>query len=296
MRVTRRTWRVPHDHPRRRPGRQHAAPARRPGQRDRAVVRVQALGVRRRRRGWLLRAAPPQPPAQPTAAGAGSACPGHVREHRRAGRIERPHRAAQAPARARGQVPCGHHYPVIRGELSGKGRLCRAAGRRDVRLPLAVLTCAARVLTVLRPGLAASLVIVSLSAASGACQIAASPPSSSECRTSGGLRSSGSPAWRDRRPGRGLPGRRAAAGVVTPAVVIGAGAGGGAVAALVLTFRWPQVSPPGGPHAAGRRPGHAGVNGRPPGGSAARARRPATRAPGKIQKSDSPALYAYYAC
>ena len=36
-------WRVPHDHPRPWPGRQHAAPACRPGQRDGAVVRVQAL-------------------------------------------------------------------------------------------------------------------------------------------------------------------------------------------------------------------------------------------------------------
>ena len=52
---------MPHDHPRRWPGRQHAAPARRPGQHAGAVLRVQA---------WLydVDAAPPQPfPVQPWA-------------------------------------------------------------------------------------------------------------------------------------------------------------------------------------------------------------------------------------
>jgi hypothetical protein len=56
--------------------------------------------------------------------------------------------------------------------------LCQAAGRRDLRLSLAVLTCATLILRALRPGLAASLVIFSLSAAFGAYQIAANPPSS----------------------------------------------------------------------------------------------------------------------
>jgi len=45
-------------------------------------------------------------------------------------------------------------------------------------LSLAVLTCATLILTALRLGLAASLVIFSLPAASGAYQIAAGPPSS----------------------------------------------------------------------------------------------------------------------
>jgi hypothetical protein len=45
-------------------------------------------------------------------------------------------------------------------------------------LSLATLTCATLILTALRPGLAASLVIFALPAASGADQIAASPPSS----------------------------------------------------------------------------------------------------------------------
>ena len=56
--------------------------------------------------------------------------------------------------------------------------LCKAAGRRDLRLSLAVLTCATLMLTALRLGLAASVLIFSLPAASGAYQIAASPPSS----------------------------------------------------------------------------------------------------------------------
>ena len=59
---------MPHDHPRRRPGRQHAAPARRSGQRAGTVVRVQALGVRRRCRGWLLRAVQPTPQPLPVMA------------------------------------------------------------------------------------------------------------------------------------------------------------------------------------------------------------------------------------
>ncbi len=49
-RVRRRTWRVPHDHPRRWAGAAARRPGPPPGQRGRAVVRVQALGVRRRHR------------------------------------------------------------------------------------------------------------------------------------------------------------------------------------------------------------------------------------------------------
>ena len=49
----------------------------------------------------------------------------------------------------------------------------------------------------------------------------------------------------------------AAAEVVTPAAVIAVSGAIGAVIALVLTLRWRHVSPPGGRHAAGRRPGHA---------------------------------------
>jgi hypothetical protein len=46
----------------------------------------------------------------------------------------------------------------------------------------------------------------------------------------------------------------AAAEVLTPAAVIAIGGALGTVVALVLTLRWRRVSPPGGRHAAGRRP------------------------------------------
>ncbi len=69
--------------------------------------------------------------------------------------------------------------------------------------------------------------------------------------------------------GAGFVAAGAAAGVVTPAVVIAAGGGAGPVVVFVLTFRWRQVSPPGGRRAAGWRPGHAGG---PRPGPAARAR------------------------
>ena len=46
----------------------------------------------------------------------------------------------------------------------------------------------------------------------------------------------------------------AAAEVVAPAVVIAVGGGIGAIVGVVLTLRWRHVSPPGGRHAAGRRP------------------------------------------
>jgi len=49
----------------------------------------------------------------------------------------------------------------------------------------------------------------------------------------------------------------AATVVFTPAAVIAVGGGIGAVVACLLTLRWRHVSPPGGRHAAGRRPGHA---------------------------------------
>jgi hypothetical protein len=47
----------------------------------------------------------------------------------------------------------------------------------------------------------------------------------------------------------------AAAELVSPAVVIAIGGGIGTVVAFVLTLRWRRVSPPGGRHAGGRRPG-----------------------------------------
>jgi hypothetical protein len=56
----------------------------------------------------------------------------------------------------------------------------------------------------------------------------------------------------------------AAAEVITPAAVIAIGGGIGAVVALFLTLRWRHVSPPGGRHAAGRRPSHAAARGSVP--------------------------------
>jgi hypothetical protein len=53
----------------------------------------------------------------------------------------------------------------------------------------------------------------------------------------------------------------AATEVFSPAAVIAVGGGIGAVVAFVLTLRWRHVSPPGGRHAAGRRPGHAAAPG-----------------------------------
>ena len=131
--------------------------------------------------------------------------------------------------------------------------------------PLAVLTCATLALTALRPGLAASLVIFSLSAAFGVYQIAANTafvvrvPNERRAQAFG-IASMGVIVGQ----GAGFVAAGAAAEVVTPAVVIAAGGGAGAVVAFVLTFRWRQVSPPGGRHAAGRRPGHAGAKGRAP--------------------------------
>jgi MFS family permease len=124
--------------------------------------------------------------------------------------------------------------------------------------PLAVLTCATLVLTALRPGLAASLVIFSLSAAFGVYQIAANTafvvrvPNERRAQAFG-IANMGVIVGQ----GAAFVAAGAAAEVVAPAVVIAVGGGVGAIVGLVLTFRWRDVSPPGGRHAAGRRPGHA---------------------------------------
>ena len=82
--------------------------------------------------------------------------------------------------------------------------LRQAAGRRDLRLSLGVLTRAALILTALGPGLAASLVIFPLPAASGAYRMAANT------------------AFAVRVPSE----RRAQAfGIVSMAVIAGQGAG-----------------------------------------------------------------------
>jgi hypothetical protein len=124
--------------------------------------------------------------------------------------------------------------------------------------PLAVLTCATLVLTALRPGLAASLVIFSLSSVFGAYQLAANTafvvrvPNQRRAQAFG-IASMGVIVGQ----GAAFVAAGAAAEVVTPAAVIVVGGALGAVVSFILTLRWRHVSPPGGRHAAGRRPGHA---------------------------------------
>ena len=126
--------------------------------------------------------------------------------------------------------------------------------RIDLMGPLAVLTCATLVLTALRPGLAASLVIFSLSSVFGTYQLAANTafvirvPNERRAQAFG-IASMGVIVGQ----GAAFVAAGAAAEVLTPAAVIAIGGALGTVVALVLTLRWRRVSPPGGRHAAGRR-------------------------------------------
>ena len=137
-------------------------------------------------------------------------------------------------------------------------RFLRPRQRINWMGPLAVATCATLVLIVLRPGLAGSLVVFSLSAAFGVYQNAANTafvirvPNERRAQAFG-IASMGVIVGQ----GAAFVAAGAAAEVVTPAAVIAIGGGVGAVVAFVLTIRWRRVSPPGGRHAAGRRPGHA---------------------------------------
>jgi hypothetical protein len=137
-------------------------------------------------------------------------------------------------------------------------RFVRPRQRINWMGPLAVLTCGTLVLTALRPGLAASLVIFSLSAACGVYQIAANTafvvrvPNERRAQAFG-IANMGVIVGQ----GAAFVAAGAAAEVVTPAAVIAIGGGIGAVAAFALTLSWRHVSPPWGRHAAGRRPGHA---------------------------------------
>jgi MFS family permease len=137
-------------------------------------------------------------------------------------------------------------------------RFVRPRQRINWMGPLAVLTCGTLVLTALRPGLAASLVIFSLSAAFGVYQIAANTefvirvPNERRAQAFG-IANMGVIVGQ----GAAFVAAGAAAELVTPATVIAIGGGIGAVAAIVLTLSWRHVSPPGGRHAAGRRAGHA---------------------------------------
>jgi len=137
-------------------------------------------------------------------------------------------------------------------------RFARPRERTNLMGPLAVLTCGSLVLIALHPGLAASLVIFSLSAAFAVYQIAANTafvvrvPNERRAQAFG-IASMGVIVGQ----GVAFVAAGAATVVFTPAAVIAVGGGIGAVVACLLTLRWRHVSPPGGRHAAGRRPGHA---------------------------------------
>ena len=133
-------------------------------------------------------------------------------------------------------------------------RFVRPRARAALMGPLAVLTCAALVLTALRPDLAVSLVIFSLSALFGIYQIAANTEFVARVpddRRAGafGIASMGIVVGQ----GAGFIAAGAAASVLGPAVVIALWGGAGAVAAVALALRWRRLSPPGGRHAVGRR-------------------------------------------
>jgi len=136
-------------------------------------------------------------------------------------------------------------------------RFVRPRRRLALMGPLAVLACATLILTALRPGLGASLVIFSLSAAFAVYQIAAN--TAFVVRVPDGRRAQ---AFGIANMGVvvGQGAAFVAAGAATdwfsPAAVIAVAGGLGAVLACVLTLQWRRVSPPGGRHAAGRRPAH----------------------------------------
>jgi MFS family permease len=137
-------------------------------------------------------------------------------------------------------------------------RLVRPRQRSSLMGPLATLTCGVLVVIVLRPGLAVSLAIFSLSAAFGVYQITANTafvvrvPSERRAQAFG-IANMGVIVGQ----GTAFIAAGAAAEVVSPAAVIAIGGGIGAVVAGALTLRWRHVSPPGGRHAAARRPSQA---------------------------------------
>jgi predicted MFS family arabinose efflux permease len=137
-------------------------------------------------------------------------------------------------------------------------RFVRPRQRLALMGPLAVLTCATLVLTALRPGLAVSLVVFSVSAAFGVYQIAANTafvvrvPDERRAQAFG-IANVGVVVGQ----GAAFVAAGAAAEVIAPAAVIAIWGAIGAVMAFVLTLRWRHVSPPGGRHAARRRTGNA---------------------------------------
>jgi predicted MFS family arabinose efflux permease len=139
-------------------------------------------------------------------------------------------------------------------------RFVRPRRRLALMGPLAVLTCATLVATALRPALAVSLTIFSLSAAFGIYQVAANTafvvrvPSQRRAQAFG-IANMGVIVGQ----GAAFVAAGAAAEIFSPAAVIAVGGGLGAISGLVLTLRWRHLSPPGGRHAAGRSHGLAAV-------------------------------------
>jgi hypothetical protein len=127
--------------------------------------------------------------------------------------------------------------------------------------PLAILTCGALIPIGLRPGLGVSLVVFVLSAAFGVYQVAANTafvvrvPAPRRAQAFG-IANMGVIVGQ----GAAYVAAGAVAEVIAPATVIAVAGGIGAIVAFVLTLRWRHVSPPGGRHAAGRRPGHAAAS------------------------------------
>ncbi len=122
------------------------------------------------------------------------------------------------------------------------GRFVSPSRRAALMGPLAGAAGAALVLTAFRPGLAASLVIFSVAAASGAYQLAVNTAFVSrvpdERRAQAfGIASMGVVVAQ----GIAFVAAGAAAEVVSPATVIAAGGGIGAAAAAGLTLSWRRV-------------------------------------------------------
>jgi MFS family permease len=140
-------------------------------------------------------------------------------------------------------------------------RFVRPRQRVNWMGPLATLTCGALVLTAFHPGLAASLVIFSLSAAFGVYQNVTNTefvirvPNERRAQAFG-IASMGVIVGQ----GAAFVAAGAAAEVVAPATVIAVAGALGAVVSFILTLRWRHMSPPGGRHAASRRPGPAAAS------------------------------------
>jgi predicted MFS family arabinose efflux permease len=141
-------------------------------------------------------------------------------------------------------------------------RAVRPRQRINAMGPLAVLTCGTLVIIAARPGLVVSLAVFVASAAFGVYQVAANTafvvrvPAPRRAQAFG-IANMGVVVGQ----GAAYVAAGAVADVVDPATVIAVSGGLGAIVAVVLTLRWRHVSPPGGRHAVGRRPGNATASG-----------------------------------